>query len=298
MLTLPVLRWGQPYSSMDVDAVVHFATGEPIAKVSRANGGLIQRDKRNASRAREVLRARSIDELVDIVRRRFGKEKVAVLGHSWGSALGATYAARFPEKVSVYVGASQIGDAAAGESASYAFGLAEAERRHDDKALKKLRAIGPPPYPAKSVFVERMAVNRLEGLMRLGVFWKAGRALFGRPESSIFDLPNLVRGFGFTMDAMWAEASTLNLLELVPALRMPVVICVGRRDHWVPSETSVAFYDALAAPSKTLVWFDESGHEAFVDEAGKFNQTMVELVRPLAVAPALTRAPGRLPVSA
>ena len=64
MLHIPVLRWGQPYTSMDVDPVVHFATGEPIANVSRANGGLIQRDMRKASRAREVLREIPIDELI------------------------------------------------------------------------------------------------------------------------------------------------------------------------------------------------------------------------------------------
>ena len=239
-----------------------------------------------------------LDELVDIVRRRFGKEKVVILGHSWGSALGAIYAARFPEKVSVYVGAAQIGDSAAGESLSYAFGLAEAERRHDEKALKQLRAIGPPPYPAKSVFVERTAVNRVDGQMRLGILWKVGRALFGRPESSIFDLPNLLRGFGFTLDAMWAEVSKLNLLKLVPALKMPVVIFVGRRDHWVPPETSVAYFDALTAPSKKLVWFDQSAHEAFVDEPEKFNATMVELVRPLASVPTAESAPAWLPVGA
>jgi acyl-CoA reductase-like NAD-dependent aldehyde dehydrogenase len=49
---------------MDVDAVVHFATGEPIAEVSRANGGLIQRDMRKAQRARDALRAIPIDELI------------------------------------------------------------------------------------------------------------------------------------------------------------------------------------------------------------------------------------------
>ena len=239
-----------------------------------------------------------LDELVDIVRRRFGKEKVAILGHSWGSALGAIYAARFPEKVSVYVGAAQIGDSMAAESLSYSFGLAEAERQHDERALTKLRAIGPPPYPAKNVFVERTAVTRLDGQMRLGILWKVGRALFGRPESSIFDLPNLVRGFEFTLDAMWAEVSTLNLLKRVPALKMPVVIFVGRRDHWVPPETSVAYFESLTAPSKRLLWFDHSGHEAFVDEPEKFNATMVELVRPLASLPAAESAPARLPVSA
>jgi len=64
MLNLPVLRWGTPYTSIDVDPVVHFATGEPIANVSRANGGLIQRDMRKAARAREVLRDIPIDDLI------------------------------------------------------------------------------------------------------------------------------------------------------------------------------------------------------------------------------------------
>jgi acyl-CoA reductase-like NAD-dependent aldehyde dehydrogenase len=69
MLNIPILRWGQPYTSIEVDEVVHFATGEPIARVSRANGGLIQRDIRKASRARDALRAFSIDELIGLVGR-------------------------------------------------------------------------------------------------------------------------------------------------------------------------------------------------------------------------------------
>jgi acyl-CoA reductase-like NAD-dependent aldehyde dehydrogenase len=64
MLNLPVLRWGEPYTSMDVDEVAHFSTGEPVACVSRANGGLIQRDMRKAARARDALRAMSVDDLI------------------------------------------------------------------------------------------------------------------------------------------------------------------------------------------------------------------------------------------
>src|SRR5262245_59044099 len=67
MLHLPILRWGQPYTSMDVDQVTHFATGEPIAKVSRANGGMMQRDMRHAQRARDVLCEATIDELTERV---------------------------------------------------------------------------------------------------------------------------------------------------------------------------------------------------------------------------------------
>src|SRR3954452_13591883 len=61
---LPILRWGQPYESLEKDEVVHFSTGDPIATVSRANGGLIQRDARKAHRAREVLREIPIDDLI------------------------------------------------------------------------------------------------------------------------------------------------------------------------------------------------------------------------------------------
>lgn len=66
MLNLPILRWGQPYTSMDLDPVEHFSTGERIATVNRANAGLIQRDMRKAHRAREALRQTSIEELCEV----------------------------------------------------------------------------------------------------------------------------------------------------------------------------------------------------------------------------------------
>jgi acyl-CoA reductase-like NAD-dependent aldehyde dehydrogenase len=64
MLHLPILRWGQPYDSLEKDEVIHFSTGEPIASVSRANGGMIQRDARKAQRARDVLREVPIEDLI------------------------------------------------------------------------------------------------------------------------------------------------------------------------------------------------------------------------------------------
>jgi acyl-CoA reductase-like NAD-dependent aldehyde dehydrogenase len=69
MITLPVLRWGQPYDSLDLDEVVHFSTGEPVARIGRANSGLIQRDMRKAQNARDALRAIPVNELLERVRR-------------------------------------------------------------------------------------------------------------------------------------------------------------------------------------------------------------------------------------
>ena len=67
MLNIPVLRWGQPYESLEVAEVLHFATGEPIAKVSQANEGIIRRDMRQAQRARDILREIPISDLIALL---------------------------------------------------------------------------------------------------------------------------------------------------------------------------------------------------------------------------------------
>src|SRR6516162_7405410 len=69
MLHIPISRWGEPYKSLDIDKVVHFASGEALAEVSRANGGLVERDMRHAQRARDVLREVPIKELLKMVKK-------------------------------------------------------------------------------------------------------------------------------------------------------------------------------------------------------------------------------------
>ena len=69
MLNLPILRWGQPYTSLEQDTVAHFITGETLARVSQANGGLLGRDMPLARRAREVLTGIPIAELIDMMKK-------------------------------------------------------------------------------------------------------------------------------------------------------------------------------------------------------------------------------------
>ena len=193
------------------------------------------------------------------------------------------YAARFPEKVAAYVGTGQIGNWPVSELSSYAFVLAEAARRNHRKALKELRAIGGPPYTARAKMVQGKWLGRLFGFARGIPLWKFFRIVLGGPEASIFDLPNIVRGTLFSQNAMWAEVSALDLMTAVPALQMPVFFFLGRHDHVVAAETSAAYCDMLTAPSKRLVWFEESAHEPPVEEPAKFNALTAELVRPVTV---------------
>ena len=53
---------------------------------------------------------RDLDEVVELVRHRFGKDTVVLVGHSWGTVLGTIYAHDHPEKVAAYVGVGQLAD--------------------------------------------------------------------------------------------------------------------------------------------------------------------------------------------
>lgn len=64
MLDIPVIRWGKPYDSLEKSEIVHFDTGETIAQVSQANGGLVARDMRKALQARDALRQFSCEDLI------------------------------------------------------------------------------------------------------------------------------------------------------------------------------------------------------------------------------------------
>src|SRR5947209_8972624 len=69
MIHIPVLRWGEPYKSLEADKVVHFNTGEVLAEVGRANAALVERDMRFARRARDVLRQVPIGDLLRMMKK-------------------------------------------------------------------------------------------------------------------------------------------------------------------------------------------------------------------------------------
>jgi acyl-CoA reductase-like NAD-dependent aldehyde dehydrogenase len=69
ILNIPVLRWGQPYTSLETEDVVHFITGEKLARVSQANTGLLGRDMRFAPRARASLTEIPIVDLIEMMKK-------------------------------------------------------------------------------------------------------------------------------------------------------------------------------------------------------------------------------------
>ena len=67
MLNIPILRHGQPYTSIDTFDIVHHATGQPVARISQANPGLISRDI--ARMDYDVLEQFRMRELIDVCKK-------------------------------------------------------------------------------------------------------------------------------------------------------------------------------------------------------------------------------------
>jgi pimeloyl-ACP methyl ester carboxylesterase len=218
-----------------------------------------------------------LDDLVEHVRKRLGQDKVVLLGHSWGSALGTLYAAKYPEKVAAYVGTGQIGNLPASEAASYAYVLEEARRRGNAKAVAELTRLGPPPYTEKQMMAQRGWLARFAGTLGRLPMLKALRIMLTGPGASPFDMPGIVRGMRFSLKTLWSAVSALNLETAAPELKMPVWFLSGRHDHQVDAGVAAAYFDKLIAPEKTLIWFEHAGHFVPFEEPEAFNAAMVAI---------------------
>jgi hypothetical protein len=96
-------------------------------------------------------------ELVLNLRQRFGKEKVYVLGESWGSALGIMVVQRYPELFHAFIGTGQMVAFLENDLICYDFALRLAQERGDTKQVGKLKRQGQPPYYGNDVALKSAA---------------------------------------------------------------------------------------------------------------------------------------------
>jgi pimeloyl-ACP methyl ester carboxylesterase len=85
-------------------------------------------------------------ELTSYLLKKLHRERIVLVGHSWGSVIGALTVSKYPALHSCYVGIGQLANMEEGEAVSYQWTLDEARKRNDDRAIAALERIGPPPY--------------------------------------------------------------------------------------------------------------------------------------------------------
>lgn len=219
-------------------------------------------------------------ELVNLLRQRFGQDRIFLAGHSTGSVVGVLLAQSDPELFRAYIGISQVANLQMTESFLYNFTSRAAEKSGNGKAQRELREIGPPPFAtAKQLQVSQKWVNTFAPDPYGAISFARLRLLFFSPDCTLLDLVRIVRGAKFSFENLWREMFTRNLFREAPRLDVPVYFLEGRNDRVVTGEIAEKYFDALEAPrGKQLIWFEKSGHWPQLDEPAKFQEVLDEQV--------------------
>lgn len=220
-------------------------------------------------------------ELTQLLIERFGKEKIYLIGHSWGSRIGILAVKNHPEKYHAFIGIGQSVNVIEGQMVGYQFVLNLAQTTNDLEALSDLERIGPPPWSTNE---ERSTYGRLinafGGTGRQFAIQDYYRELINSPDYDLKDVIGFFRGqqFSATSVVKNEKDNPVNLFEDAPALDLPLFFFQGRFDYNTPGEIVERYVEAVDAPSKSIVWFEDSAHFPQWEEPEKFINELLKIL--------------------
>jgi pimeloyl-ACP methyl ester carboxylesterase len=220
-------------------------------------------------------------ELLEMLHDRFGRPPL-VAGFSFGATFAAYAAARRPDLMAGLVAVAMDIDVPAAERHTYEFVLTTARQQGNVRAIHQLESIGPPPHVTSKQFRTRAkwAAN-FDGVTRGATFNGLLRSLLSSvirsPDYSSRDLIGTLRGLSASQAALLPQLADTDLVRTVPNLDVPLVMLQGRFDQVSPAPAAQRFFDSVTAPSKQLIWFEQSAHTPQLDEPDKFRDVLVDV---------------------
>lgn len=220
-------------------------------------------------------------------RKTFGKRKIFVLGHSYGSFLGIELAKRHPEWLYAYIGVGQVTDFPESERRGWRFAIDAARREGNGDAVRELEAIAPYASPGKpttieALYVERKWMTYFGGAMAYRKDYAADQDLsLLSPDYTDGDIVHQWDGNRLATPLLLP--ALLGRADIVPdMLKVPVILFAGRYDRNVNSDVAAEWFARVKAPSKHIVWFEHSAHMVMTEEPGKALVSLVRYARPFA----------------
>ncbi|MBP7570759.1 MAG: alpha/beta hydrolase [Acidobacteria bacterium] len=215
-------------------------------------------------------------EVTNYLRRRFGQERIFLMGHSGGSFIGIQAAARAPELYRAYVGVAQVSSQLHSECRAYEHMLKQYRRQGDARMARRLEAAPvsvTSGVPARYLTVRDQAMHRLGvGTMRhmrsvvTGIFI----ASLQNRDYTLREKIGLWRGKASAgVSTVWSEMLASDLSEQVPRLDVPVYLLHGRHDYTCSFDEALAYFDRLQAPLKGFYAFEASAHSPIFEEPGR-----------------------------
>jgi len=213
-------------------------------------------------------------ELAEHLRKRLGKDKIVVVGHSFGSIIGVLMARARPDLFLAYVGSGQVADERRNYSVAYDALLNKARAVGDQAAVDELTRVGPPPYKSGEGYgVQRKWSNAFEGADQF-LLGTIGLTLVA-PGNSVQDLNDDVDGQMLSAERLVPQTKSMGPKELGLEFAIPVFFFQGAEDFTTPTELARQYLESIKAPRKAFVAIAGGGHFAVFM---KFDQFLKELV--------------------
>ena len=224
-------------------------------------------------------------ELIELMRARFGVQKVYLMGLSWGSLLGTITARDYPELLHAYIGVGQGVNVERGVPVAHAAAMARAIELGRDDAIAALSTIQVDPVDWDQVgelydWLEELGLGDIHDASLLPGFAQEAGPLTEYTAANEANEGAWRELYAFSpllADQTWLQ--TLNILETVPRLEVPVFFLAGRYDYKAPSFLVEEYLNALVAPQgKQMFWFENSAHVPFIEERPEFSSVMIDEV--------------------
>jgi proline iminopeptidase len=227
------------------------------------------------------------EEMVNWIRQHLGKQKIFVIGHSWGSYLGLELAKKHPEWLHAYIGVGQLTNGPESERRGWVFAINAARSAGNTEAVGELQALAPyfapgHPSPLKAIYTQRKWLDAYDGVManRPGNSPESDLAQLS-PDYTDEEISRIWQGNDFSEHYLLADVLKLNLSGIVK-LDCPLIIFAGRHDFNVNSQVAAEWFAKVKAPSKHFEWFENSAHLPMTEEPGKFLAALLRYARPIA----------------
>ncbi len=225
-------------------------------------------------------------EVADYLRNRFGKDRILLFGHSWGSYLGIQVAAAAPDRFLAYVGMGQITHQLRSEVLAHAY-MIDAYRAQGDKAMVNQLAAAPVSMSGGlSPAYMRLRDRAMHGLgvgqtrdMRsviTGIFLPVWRM----EAYTIRDKFNVWRGKMWSRPFFWEAMLRDDLSHRLTRFELPVHIFMGRYDYTVNTDLTRAYFDKITAPAKGFHMFEHSAHSPIFEEPRRATEILLNDVLP------------------
>jgi proline iminopeptidase len=226
-------------------------------------------------------------EVVNYLKRRFMRDKIVVMGASWGGVLGLWLAHEHPDAVAAYVGVGQAIDMQANAKTAFDDALKEARARQNLEAINDLESLQPYPSAATDVRAGGVAQQWQAELLgpppdrRYLRMTRVLSTLVTAPEYSLRDVYGFARGQRLSLETLLPEVRMLNMSSIGTDFTVPIFFFQGRADPYCRPAILERYASTITAPRHEIVWFEQAGHFPFFEERQRFLEELLTRILPL-----------------